>query len=113
MGANISTIEGIADNTISIATQPCPPGYELEDDSYNSTAIGLTCVCDTLHDGTIVNCEPSLDSVLLQPSLWAVSPVGVASVPALKTYHCPNGYCIQIYNTSAGPNTHGSVYNIQ
>ncbi|KAL5494004.1 hypothetical protein EMCRGX_G015272 [Ephydatia muelleri] len=107
---HVLSIEGIADNTISIATQPCPPGYELEDDSYNSTAIGLTCVCDTLHDGTIVNCEPSLDSVLLQPSLWAVSPVGVASVPALKTYHCPNGYCIQIYNTSAGPNTHGSVY---
>eukprot|EP00731_Ephydatia_muelleri_P036670 Em0302g2a len=86
---HVLSIEGIADNTISIATQPCPPGYELEDDSYNSTAIGLTCVCDTLHDGTIVNCEPSLDSVLLQPSLWAVSP---------------------IYNTSAGPNTHGSVY---
>eukprot|EP00731_Ephydatia_muelleri_P037882 Em0589g1a len=36
-----------------------------------------------------------------------MAPVGV---PALKTYHCPNGYCIQIYNTSAGPNTHGSVY---
>eukprot|EP00731_Ephydatia_muelleri_P010204 Em0005g790a len=42
-----------------------------------------------------------------EPSLWAMAPVGV---PALKTYHCPNGYCIQIYNTSAGPNTHGSVY---
>eukprot|EP00731_Ephydatia_muelleri_P010195 Em0005g781a len=44
---------------------------------------------------------------VLSPSLWAMAPVGV---PALKTYHCPNGYCIQIYNTSAGPNTHGSVY---
>eukprot|EP00731_Ephydatia_muelleri_P010203 Em0005g789a len=97
-------------NSVSLPTGEVSDGYELEDDSYNSTAIGLTCVCDTLHDGTIVNCEPSLDSVLLQPSLWAVSPVGVASVPALKTYHCPNGYCIQIYNTSAGPNTHGSVY---
>ena len=46
---------------------------------------------------------------LPQPSLWAVV-VGVATAPVLKTYRCPNGHCVQIHNTSAGSNTHGSVY---
>ena len=44
--------------------------------------------------------------LLPQPSLWVVAVQNIT----LKTYRCPNGYCIQIYNTSAGPNTHGSVY---
>ena len=44
--------------------------------------------------------------LLPQPSLWVVAVQDIT----LKTYRCPNGYCIQMYNTSAGPNTHGSVY---
>eukprot|EP00731_Ephydatia_muelleri_P010194 Em0005g780a len=46
----------------------------------------------------------------LQGSQLSVTANRRIGVPALNTYHCPNGYCIQIYNTSAGPNTHGSVY---
>eukprot|EP00731_Ephydatia_muelleri_P010211 Em0005g797a len=86
---------------ISVETKHCPPGYVLQNSSFD---FGLSCMCDI--DANIVNCEPGLKYVLLKPSLWVVAVQDIT----LKTYRCPNGYCIQIYNTSAGPNTHGSVY---
>ncbi|KAL5493999.1 hypothetical protein EMCRGX_G015265 [Ephydatia muelleri] len=97
-------ITGANNYIISMAKMHCPPGYVLQKSSYTSSDFGLSCVCDT--DYNIVNCEPDYESVLLKPSLWVVAVQNIT----LKTYRCPNGYCIQIYNTSAGPNTHGSVY---
>ena len=63
---NTHQIQGVGRNNISVTTRPCPPGYGLQDDLYNSLSIGLICVCNTLNDPSVVNCEPGLDSVVFK-----------------------------------------------
>ena len=87
---------------VRVTAQYCPPGYFF----------ATTCLCNTVNNPKLIQCEPDGDTFVLVPHIWTAVIENPDGNRYPKGYHCPPDYCGVIHNTSLGERTYGSRFKL-
>ena len=96
---------------IPFTAEHCPFGSKLILRTRNGTGISKVCLCNTVNNPSLIQCEPNSNDVIFAPHMWVTAITDSIGITSLKGHRCPLNYCRVIHNTTLGEFTYGSVYS--
>ena len=87
---------------VRVIAQYCPPWYFFES----------TCLCNTVNNPELIQCEPDGDTFVLVPHTWTTVIENPDGTRLPVGHDCPPDYCRVIHNTSLGERTYGSRFKL-